>query len=183
MSALKASLEAVARARRRRRRQKRRKPRPRRSRRRESCRERRSAGGKATRREEAQLPRAGAPPSGNEGPARGRPACGGYRAKRDFAATPEPAPGEALRTSERAALCDPRAQRQPTALGSASRARRGARFVGDPEGPAARRQGQPLRGAHRGPPARVPRLPGRDPEGAVRRGHDRRSGITARTSA
>ena len=31
---------------------------------------------------------------------------------------------------------------------------------------------EPARGAHRGPPARVPRLPGRDPEGRVRRGHD-----------
>ena len=44
--------------------------------------------------------------------------------------------------------------------------------MGDPERNPRRSGGQPARGTHRGPPARVPRVPRRDPEGSVRRRHD-----------
>ena len=68
-----------------------------------------------------------------------------------------------------AALRRARAPRPPPALGPAARARRRARLVGRPEGHPARPEAQPPRGAHRGPPARVHRLRGRDPGGPVRR--------------
>ena len=55
------------------------------------------------------------------------------------------------------------------ALGPAPGARRRARLLGDPQGPAGGAQGQPLCRGDRGSPARVPRLRGRDPEGPVRR--------------
>ena len=71
-----------------------------------------------------------------------------------------------------AALRRAGAQRPSPALGPAPRARRHARLLGA----AARRPGapgrEPARGPDRGPPARLPRVRGRHPEGRVRRRHD-----------
>ena len=64
------------------------------------------------------------------------------------------------------------ARRDPAALGSAARARRRAGIVGDPQRDPPGPRRQPARGPHRGPPARVHRLPRRDPQGPVRRRHD-----------
>ena len=95
---------------------------------------------------------------------------GPYRAKRDFDATPEPAPAEAAGEDARA-LRRAGASRSRAALGPAARARGHARLLGRPEGHPARPRAQPPGGAHRGPSARVPRVPRRHPGGRVRRGH------------
>ena len=67
----------------------------------------------------------------------------------------------------------PRAPRAAAALGPAAGARRRARLLGAAEGGAAGPEGEPACRPHRGPPAGVPRVRGRDPEGRVRRGEDR----------
>ena len=81
-----------------------------------------------------------------------------YSAKRDFQATPEPAPRRRRRPRAGAALRHPRAPRAATALGPAPGARWRARLVGGPQGPARGARREPLRGGHRGSSARVPRL-------------------------
>ena len=76
-----------------------------------------------------------------------------------------PASAEARRRASSSRSTHARA----TALGPAARARRHARLVGGPEGHPGRPEAQPPRRPHRGPPARVPRLPRRDPGRPVRR--------------
>ena len=90
--------------------------------------------------------------------------------------TPEP-PGRGggpRPRRRRRPLRRPAARRDQPALGPAPRARRGRALLGaaarDPAAPGPQRQ--PARRPHRGPPARVPRLRGRDPGGRVRRRAD-----------
>ena len=94
-----------------------------------------------------------------------------YRAKRDFQDTPEPA-GEPDAPEDRSEVRGAGALGARDALGPAPRARRHARLVGDPEGDPGRPEAQQPRGADRGPPARVPRLPRRDPGRQLRRRDD-----------
>ncbi len=58
------------------------------------------------------------------------------------------------------AIRRPATRRDAAALGPAARTRRRARLVGTAEGRPVDAEGQPPRGAHRGSPARVPRLRG-----------------------
>ena len=105
--------------------------------------------------------RAGSSPSTRGGaPSRRRPSRAAARSR----SAPE-SRGQPLRR--------PRAPRAAAALGPAAGARRRARVLGAAEGGAAGPEGEPARRPHRGPPAGVPRLRGRDPEGRVRRGEDR----------
>ena len=62
------------------------------------------------------------------------------------------------------------APRAASPLGPPARARRRALVVGGAQGHPAAEQAEPPRGPHRGPPARVPHVPRRHPEGPVRRG-------------
>ena len=103
-----------------------------------------------------------------------------YRSKRSAQKTPEPM-GEEAPSAGRPALRRPGAPRHPPALGPAPGARRRPRLLRDPQRPARGAQGQPPRGAHRGPSARVPRVRGRHPQGPVRRGERCASGTAAPT--
>ena len=82
----------------------------------------------------------------------------------------------------RAALRRAGASRPRDALGPAARARGHARLLGGPEGHPARSRAQPPRGAHGGPPARVPRVPRRHPGGLLRRRARCGSGTAGPTS-
>src|SRR6185295_2504923 len=62
-------------------------------------------------------------------------------------------------------LRGPRAPRAAAALGPAARARRRPGLLGPAQGGAAGPEGEPARRPHGGPPARVPRVRGADPEG------------------
>ena len=91
-----------------------------------------------------------------------------YSAKRDFTKTAEPAarpPGAAqqLRRAE--------ARRAPPALRLPPRARRRAEELGGHQGPEPRSRREAAGRPCRGPPARLRRLRGHDPEGPVRRRH------------
>ena len=97
-----------------------------------------------------------------------------YREKRDPGATPEPdgavVPGGDAGHAPRFVVQEHHAR--AAALGSAARARRRARLLGGAARHPARARAQPPGGAHGGPPARVPRVPRRDPGRPVRRGDD-----------
>ena len=205
MSALKASLDAVrardddevadgreaAAANRRAKRPRRRPPpnrapkkprRPGASRRGQACRE--GTRGNEGRGQEAPA-RQGAPARGKPGEGRGQEAARDLLA-RNGTSPPRPSrrPADSgARRRSASPLRDPGASRPAPALGPAPGARRRARQLGAPEGPAGGARGQPLRGRHRGPPDRVPRLRGRDPARPVRGGADDRVGQRARTSA
>ena len=84
------------------------------------------------------------------------------RQARPRAARPSPRATRA-RSGPGGALRDPGAPRQQPALGPAPGARRRAGVVGAAQGSADPPGREPPGGAHRGPPARVPRLPRRDP--------------------
>ena len=96
---------------------------------------------------------------------------GDYRRKRDASRTPEPFGGTP--TGERAALRDPATRRPAAPLRPATRAERGARELGRPEGPPVRAGRAASRGPRRGPPARLRDVRGSDPGGPVRGGHGR----------
>ena len=106
-----------------------------------------------------------------------------YRRKRDFAKTPEPAPGstgvgrERGRPARPPPVRRPAASRDPAPLRLPARDRRRPRVVGRPQGPDPRpvdpADGRP----RRGPPDGVLRLRGRDPGEAVRRGRRDRVGL------
>ena len=81
-------------------------------------------------------------------------------------------PGRRTQASGGAALRRAGALRARHALGPAPRARGHARLVGGPEGHPGRSGQERPRRPDRGSPARVPRLPRRDPAGPLRRGDD-----------
>src|SRR5262249_6617399 len=71
---------------------------------------------------------------------------------------------------------DPEARRDVAPLRPPARDRRRPRLLGGPQGPFPRPPRQAARDANRGPPARVPGVRRRDPEGRVRSGTDDRLG-------
>lgn len=114
-------------------------------------------------------------PRGRTRPARrARPAAARVRRPDRVPAQARPVPHPRTRPRHRGIrtgqfLRHPGAPRPPPALRPEARARRGARVVGGAEESAGRSRPQQPRGAHRGPSARVPHLPRRDPQGGVRR--------------
>ncbi len=94
-----------------------------------------------------------------------------YRAKRDFKATPEPAPtGEKSSAAVRFVIHEHHARRLHWDL----RLERDGVLASwaIPKGLPGGAGREPVRGGDRGPPARVPRLRGRDPRRPVRSGQD-----------
>ncbi|TMM05239.1 MAG: DNA ligase D [Actinobacteria bacterium] len=106
------------------------------------------------------------------GPARRVPRQAGLRHDRRAGGRGRPGGRDGPRAGGVRPVRRPGAPRHPPALGPAARARRRARLVGGPQRHSGRPQAQPPGGAHRGPPAGVPRVPRRDPQGPVRRGDD-----------
>ena len=104
-----------------------------------------------------------------------------YERKRDFSKTKEPSgKGKARKGKAQgaraSALLVPEALGHLGALRPAARGRRRAGLLGHSQGALARSPRQATRDADRGPPARVPRVGGRDRGGLLRRGPDDRLG-------
>ncbi len=96
-----------------------------------------------------------------------------YERKRDPAADAGAVHVDAEATRPRPDLRRPAPRRPEPPLRLPARARRGARVVGGAEGRAARAGRARPRRPRRGSPARLRLLPGRDPEGELRRRHGR----------